>query len=103
MRGEDIKLVFGNICNGVDVDKVAKSFSTSEKDIMNIFQLVLFKMRSYCLARLEPPISTWTVGDARRNRVRLLELLEYLDFNKNSLYKVTETAIGDVDDLRNFG
>ena len=86
---EERKLIFTNIANGVPIAKIMEAFHKSEKEIMDIFHLVIRKINSYCASNDCPFVECGTIGDVRRNRFRLFPFVDVVNLDKPVIFKVT--------------
>ena len=77
-RGEERRLIFQNIANGVPVEKVMAAFLRSEKEVWDEVEYVGRKIREYRFRRNLPPLEHQGAVAIRRNRVALLDTLSKL-------------------------
>jgi len=77
-RGEERRLIFTNIANGVLMEKVMAAFSRSEKEIWDEVEFVGRKIREYRFRRHLPPLEHQGIRAIRLNRKALLETLSKL-------------------------
>jgi hypothetical protein len=87
---DDRALIFRNLLNGVEKQKIARTFRRSEKDVDDIFGFVIRKIRSRQLERMEPPILEDTVEklrNSKKSKLQCLDILPLLNLEKDPLYK----------------
>lgn len=77
-RGEERRLIFQNIANGVPMEKIKAAFSRSEKEIWDEVEFVGRKIREYRFRRRMPPLEVQGIKAIRFNRLALLETLSKL-------------------------
>jgi hypothetical protein len=77
-RGEERRLIFQNIANGVPLEKVMAAFSRSQKEIWDEVEFVGRKIREYRFRRHLPPVEHKGLRAMRFNRRVLLETLDKL-------------------------
>ena len=77
-RGEERRLIFTNIANGVLMEKVMAAFSRSEKEVWDEVEFVGRKIREYRFRRHLPPLEHQGIRAIRLNRKALLETLSKL-------------------------
>jgi hypothetical protein len=76
-RATEKKLIFTNLLNGVSVVECAKAFNKkTEKEVMDDFNFVALKIKSYIFVRVMPYIPLDTVAEAQANKLQVLALLE---------------------------
>lgn len=76
--GEDRRLIFENVANGVPLEHVAAAFRRSVPEVERELGFVAKKLREYRFRRRQPPLDCDQVKDIRWNRVPLLETLRKL-------------------------
>lgn len=76
--GEERRLIFQNVANGVPMDQVRATFKRSQTEIDRELRFVARKIREYRFRRYQPPVACDEVKDIRWNRVALLETLRKL-------------------------
>lgn len=77
-RGEERRLIFQNIANGVPMESIMAAFRRSEKEIWDEVEYVGRKIREYRFRRHMPPLEVQGIRAIRLNRLALLETLEKL-------------------------
>lgn len=73
--GEDRRLIFENVANGVPVEDVMAAFRRSHAEIDREVAFVAKKIKEYRFRRQEPPLQCETMHDIRWNRLPLLDTL----------------------------
>lgn len=71
--GEERRLIFENVANGVPTEQIMAAFHRSEADVMREVAFVAKKLREYRFKRHLPPLACETVREIRINRLALLE------------------------------
>jgi len=79
--GEDRKLIFENLANGVPLPEICTTFRRSETEIWRETAFVAKKITEYRFRRYMPPLACGDLVDIRRNRKALLETLAHLGPN----------------------
>ena len=77
-RGEERRLIFQNIANGVPLEKVMVAFCRSEKEVWDEVEFVGRKIREYRFRRHLPPLEHQGIRAIGLNRKALLETLSKL-------------------------
>ena len=95
-------LIFQNLLNGVPVWRVAQEFhKSSEREVIDIFNFVLRKIRSYQFERKRPPVLAETIEQVRKHyHITCLTILPKLKLNKPPTY---EKIIDEHVNLRSDG
>lgn len=76
--GEERRLIFVNIANGVPIQQVMSVFRRSEKEVMDEVRFVGKKIAEYRFRRHMPPLSCDTLQEISVHRAALLETLNKL-------------------------
>lgn len=76
--GEERRLIFQNIANGVPAEKLKAAFLRSEEEIWREVEFVGRKIREYRFRRHMPPLACMGLRAIRLNRAALLETLRKL-------------------------
>ena len=77
-KGEERRLIFQNVANGVPVEKIMVAFLRSEKEVWDDVEFVGRKIREYRFRRHLPPLEHQGIRAIRLNRKALLETLSKL-------------------------
>lgn len=77
-RGEERRLIFQNVANGVSIEKIKAAFHRSEKEVWDDVEFVGRKIREYRFRRHLPPLEHQGVRAITLNRKALLETLSKL-------------------------
>ena len=77
-KGEERRMIFQNIANGVPLEKVMATFYRSEKEVWDEVEFVGRKIREYRFRRHLPPLEHQGIRAIRLNRKALLETLARL-------------------------
>jgi len=77
-RGEERRLIFQNIANGVPVENIMVAFCRSQKEVWDDVEFVGRKIREYRFRRHLPPLEHQGIRAIRLNRKALLETLSKL-------------------------
>lgn len=94
-RSDVRRLVFANLAKGVPVKHVMEAFKLSEKEVLDIFDFVSKKIRSYRFERAEPFAACDTINAAMKNAAIVLLTLEKLNLATDPKFSKVETAIFD--------
>lgn len=73
--GEQRRLIFVNLANGVPIEQVMAAFHRSEAEVLREMEFVGKKLREYRFKRHLPPLACETLRDIRFNRRALLECI----------------------------
>lgn len=76
--GEERRLIFQNVANGVPMEKIKAAFRRSEEEVWREVAFVGRKIREFRFRRRLPPIECMGEKAIRFNRKALLETLEKL-------------------------
>lgn len=76
--GEERRLIFENLANGVPIEQIMAAFKRSETEVMREMEFVGRKLREYRFKRHLPPLACETLKDIRWNRQALLECVAKL-------------------------
>ena len=76
--GEERRLIFQNIANGVRMETIMATFRRSEQEVWNEVKFVARKIREYRFRRHLPPLESQGAVAIRTNRKALLETLAKL-------------------------
>jgi hypothetical protein len=76
--GEERRLIFVNVANGVPIQQVMSAFRKSEKEVMDDVRFIGRKIAEYRFRGRLPPLSCSTLHDISWHRRALLETLERL-------------------------
>jgi hypothetical protein len=79
--GDERRLIFENVANGVPIQQVMSVFRRSEKEVMDEVQFVARKICEYRFRGRLPPLSCSTLKDISWNRLALLETVARLGSN----------------------
>jgi hypothetical protein len=104
--GEERRLVFTNVANGVPIQQVMSAFRKSEKEVMDDVRFVAKKITEYRFSRRAkptekeplgrpcplPPLGCSTLAEITWNRLALLETLGRL----SDIYLGTSLVIGKI-------
>lgn len=74
--GEDRRLIFQNLANGVPMEKIMAAFLRSEKEIWEEVEFVGRKIREYRFRRHLPPLECQGIKAIRFNRQALLKTVD---------------------------
>lgn len=97
--GEDRRLIFENVANGVPIQQVMSVFRRSEKEVMDEVQFVSKKLAEYRFRRHQPPLSCDTLNDISFNRRPLLETLRRLgDVYLSTSLLIPKIHVGQMSD-----
>jgi len=80
-RGEERRLIFQNVANGVSIEKIMATFRRSEKEVWDEVEFVGRKIREYRFRRHLPPLENQGIRAIQLNRRALLETLDKLGPN----------------------
>ena len=90
--GEERRLIFENVANGVPIQQVMSVFRRSEKQVMDEVKFVAKKIAEYRFRRHAPPLGCSTLNEISFNRRPLLETLRKL----GDVYLSTELIIPNI-------
>jgi hypothetical protein len=76
--GEERRLIFQNLVNGVPMENIKAAFRRSETEVWREVEFVGKKIREFRFRRHLPPLPVEGIQALRRNRVALLETLSHL-------------------------
>jgi len=76
--GEERRLIFENVANGVPMEKIKAAFRRSEEEVWREVEFVGRKIREYRFRRHLPPLQCQGIKAIRWNRRALLETLRKL-------------------------
>jgi hypothetical protein len=76
--GEERRLIFENVANGVPTEQIMVAFRRSEADVMREVEFVARKIREYRFKRRLPPLACGTIKEIRWNRPALLDTVTKL-------------------------
>jgi hypothetical protein len=76
--GEDRRLIFSNVANGVPIQQVMSVYRRSEKEVMDEVRFVGKKIAEYRFRRHMPPLGCDTLNEIFVHRAALLETLNKL-------------------------
>jgi hypothetical protein len=76
--GEERRLIFENVANGVPIEQIMVAFLRSEADVMREVEFVARKIREYRFKRHLPPLACGTIKEIRWNRPALLDTVTKL-------------------------
>jgi hypothetical protein len=76
--GEERRLIFENVANGVPIEQIMVAFRRSEADVMREVEFVARKLREYRFKRRLPPLACGTIKEIRWNRPALLDTVTKL-------------------------
>jgi hypothetical protein len=80
-------LIFRNLLNGVPIWRVMEVFHKSTaQEVMDVFNFVLRKIRSWCLERMERPIIGLTIEEVKPYRSRCFAILPLLNLDRDPRY-----------------
>jgi hypothetical protein len=79
-------LIFTNLLNGVPVWQVARDYHRTNDEVMDVFNFVMRKIRSWCIERMERPILGTTIEEIQKSRRRCLAALPLLNLDKDPRY-----------------
>lgn len=97
--GEERRLVFENVANGVPVQQVMNVFRRSEKELMDDIRFVGRKIAEYRFRRHQPPLSCTTFNEIFTNRAALLDTLRHLgDVYLSTSLLIPNIHVGSLDD-----
>jgi len=97
--GEDRRLIFENVANGVPIQQVMSVFRKSEKEVMDEVRFVGKKVAEYRFRRHQPPLACDTLNELRINRVAILETLRKLgDTYLGTSLLIPNIHVGSLDD-----
>lgn len=97
--GEDRRLIFENVANGVPIQQVMNVFRRSEKEVMDEVQFVGKKIAEYRFRRHQPPLSYTTLNEIFINRRALLDTLRRLgDVYLSTSLLIPQVYVGSLDD-----
>lgn len=89
--GERRRLVFSNLLNGVSVEQVMVTFKLSAKEVMDDYEFVARKIRSYRFERGQPFLLCDTIANARGSREALLFTLSRLNTDTDPKFACIQT------------
>lgn len=97
--GEERRLIFENVANGVPTEQIMVAFRRSEVDVMREVEFVARKIREYRFKRRLPPLACGTIKEIRWNRPALLDTVAKLGprYLSSSL-ELPTIYIGDLGD-----
>ncbi len=105
--GQQRRLVFENVCNGVPVPAIMQTFKMSQFEVEQAVAFVAKKIKEYRFRRHMPPLECDNDFDRRWNRRALLETLRKLGDTYLSsallLPKVEVQRITTPEELRRAG
>lgn len=105
--GEQRRLVFENVCNGVPIPGIMQAFKLSQLEVEQTVAFVSKKIKEYRFRRHMPPLECDNDFDRRWNRRALLETLRKLgDKHMSSellIPKVEIQRLNTTQDLRKAG
>jgi hypothetical protein len=97
--GQDRRLIFENVANGVPIQQVMSVFRRSEKEVMDEVVFVGKKISEYRFRRHMPPLGCSTLTELRIHRVALLETLRKLgDIYLGTSLLIPKIHVGSLDD-----
>jgi hypothetical protein len=97
--GEDRRLIFENVANGVPIQQVMSVFRRSEKEVMDEVRFVGKKLCEYRFRRHQPPLSCTTLNEIFTNRAALLDTLRRLgDVYLSTSLLIPKIHVGSLDD-----
>lgn len=97
--GEDRRLIFENVANGVPIQQVMSVFRRSEKEVMDDVRFVGKKIAEYRFRRHQPPLSCTTLNEIFINRAPLLDTLRRLgDVFLSTSLLIPNIHVGSLDD-----
>jgi hypothetical protein len=79
--GEDRRMIFSNVANGVPIQQIMSAFRRSEKEVMDEVKFVGWKIGEYRHRAKLPPLNCESLKDISWNRLALLETLQKLGPN----------------------
>ena len=80
------ELVFRNLVNGVEVQKVAESFNKTEAEVIQDFKAVALSIANYVMLNGVPWFPCQEIIDARANKVQCLHFLGLVDLDEVPMY-----------------
>lgn len=97
--GQDRRLIFENVANGVPIQQVMNVFRRSEKEVMDEVRFVGKKVAEYRFRRHMPPLGCDTLNELRINRAAILETLRKLgDLYLGTSLLIPNIHVGSLDD-----
>lgn len=97
--GEDRRLIFENVANGVPIQQVMSVYRRSEKEVMDDVKFVGRKIAEYRFRRHQPPLSCDNLNEIRINRRALLDTLRRLgDVYLSTSLIIPNILVGKMDD-----
>ena len=97
--GEDRRLIFENVANGVPIQQVMSAFRRSEKEVMDDIAFVGKKIAEYRFRRHQPPLSCGTLREISFNRAALLDTLRRLgDVYLSTSLLIPQIHVGHMSD-----
>jgi hypothetical protein len=97
--GEQRRLIFENVANGVPVQQVMNVFQCSEKELMDDIKFVGKKISEYRFRRNQPPLSCSTFNEIFTNRLALLDTLRRLgDVYLSTSLLIPNIHVGKLED-----
>ena len=79
-------LIFTNLLNGNDIAQVGRVFDKTAKEVIEIFDRIILKIKSYRFERCFPFLVCDTLQKARENRIELLHALERINLDKEAKF-----------------
>ena len=97
--GEDRRLIFENVANGVPIQQVMSVYRRSEKELWDEVQFVGKKISEYRFRRHQPPLGCANLNEIRINRLALLDTLRRLgDVYLSTSLLIPQIHVGKMDD-----
>lgn len=76
--GEERRLIFENVANGVPIQQIMSVYRRSEDEVMREVQFVGKKVAEYRFRRHLPPLACANLNEIRWNRLALLDTVRKL-------------------------
>lgn len=89
--GERRRLVFSNLLNGVSIEQLMATFKLSAKEVMDDFDFVARKIRSYRFERGQPFLLCDTIANASGAREALLFTLTRINTDTDPKFSHIQT------------
>lgn len=97
--GEDRRLIFENVANGVPIQQIMSVYRRSEKEVMEEVRFVGKKIAEYRFRRHQPPLSCTTLNEIFINRLALLDTLRKLgDVYLSTSLLIPKVYVGSLND-----
>lgn len=79
MNTQDIKLIFNNLLNGVEMAAICQTFHTTEQEVNEAYKLVIERIKLARFKSQMPFMKLDDLNDAKKNRLELLKLADDLE------------------------